>query len=43
MLPAFLPALPPEQFEEHEVYEKLRRLKCTKGTLPIDIPGKLRK
>ena len=43
VLPAFLPALPPVQFEEYEVYKKLKQLKCTKGTLPIDIPGKLRK
>ena len=43
VLPAFLPALPPMQFEEYEVYEKLKLLKTTKTTLPIDIPGKLRK
>ena len=42
-LPAFLPALPLPQVEEYMVYEKMKRMKCTKGTHPIDIPSKLRK
>ena len=42
-LPAYLPSLPPPQVEEYQVYEKLRRLKSTKSTLPIDLPNKLRK
>ena len=42
-LPAFLPALPPPQVEEYMVYEKMKRMKKTKGCLPIDIPSKLRK
>ena len=41
-LPAYLPSLPPPQVEEYQVYEKLKRLKNTKSTLPIDIPNKLR-
>ena len=42
-LPPFLPALPPPQVEEIEVFEKLSRLKKTRSTYPIDIPSKLRK
>ena len=42
-LPAFLPALPLPQVEEYMVYEKMKRMKKTKGCLPIDIPSKLRK
>ena len=41
-LPSYLPAQPPPQVEEHEVYAKLKKIKNTKGTLPIDIPNKLR-
>ena len=42
-LPAYLPALPPHQVQEHEVYAKMKKMKSSKGTLPIDIPAKLRK
>ena len=42
-LSAYLPALPPPQVEEFEVYQKMLRMKKSKGTLPIDIPAKLRK
>ena len=42
-LPCYLPASPPPQVEEHDVYARLSRLKKTKSTLPIDIPEKLRK
>jgi hypothetical protein len=42
-LPAYLPALPPPQVKEYEVYNKLLRSKSTKSTLPIDLPNKLRK
>ena len=42
-LPAYLPALPPPQVEEFEVYQKMLKMKKSKGTLPIDIPAKLRK
>ena len=42
-LPAYLPAPPPSQVDEYEVYLRIKRLKKTKSTLPIDIPGKLRK
>ena len=43
-LPCYLPALPPPQLEEYEVYERINRIKKTKSTLPIDIhiPDKLR-
>ena len=41
-LPAFLPSLPAPQVEEHEVYQKLKKLKNTKSTLPVDLPNKLR-
>ena len=41
-LPCYLPAPPPPQVEEHEVYARLNRLKKTRSTLPIDIPEKLR-
>ena len=41
-LPSYLPAPPPPQVEEHDVYLRLNRLKKTKSTLPIDIPDKLR-
>ena len=41
-LPAYLPSLPPPQVEEYQVFEKLKKLKNTKSTLPIDMPNKLR-
>ena len=41
-LPCYLPALPPPQVEEYQVYQRLCRIKKTKSTLPIDIPDKLR-
>ena len=41
-LPCYLPALPPPQVDEHEVYLRLNKVKKTKSTLPIDIPDKLR-
>ena len=42
-LPSYLPALPAPQVEEYDVYLRLRKMKKTKSTLPIDIPDKLRK
>ena len=42
-LPCYLPAQPPPQVEEYEVYLRLQKLKKTKSTLPIDIPEKIRK
>ena len=42
-LPAFLPAPPPPRIDELEVYERLRKLKKTKSTQPIDLPCRLRK
>ena len=41
-LPCYLPALPPPQVEEYDVYCRLLKIKKTKSTLPIDIPEKLR-
>ena len=41
-LPCYLPALPPPQVEEYQVYQRLCRIKKTKSTLPIDVPDKLR-
>ena len=41
--PAYLSALPPPQVTQLEVYTRLRRLKNTRSTLPIDIPIMLRK
>ena len=38
----FLPAQPPPQVEEHVVYERIKRLRKTRSTLPIDLPNKLR-
>ena len=42
-LPCYLPALPPPQVEEYQVYQRLNQLKKTRSTLPIDIPMKVRK
>ena len=42
-LPCYLPALPPPQLEDYQVYQRLVRIKKTRSTLPIDIPDKLRK
>ena len=43
LLPAFLPAPPPPVIDELQVYERLKKLKKTKSTQPIDLPFKLRK
>ena len=42
-LPSYLPALPPPQVDEYDVYLRLNRLKKTKSTLPLDLPHSLRK
>ena len=42
-LPCYLPAQQPPQVESYAVYERLRKLKKTRSTLPIDLPDKLRK
>ena len=42
-LPCYLPALPPPQVTEYDVYVRLAKVKKTKSTLPIDIPDKLRR
>ena len=42
-LPCYLPAQPPPQIEEYDVFVRLNKMKKTKSTLPIDIPDKLRK
>ena len=36
-LPSYLPALPPPQVEEFQVYKKLKRLKNTKSTMEADM------
>ena len=41
-LPCYLPAPPPPQVEEYDVYLRLGRIKKTKSTLPLDLPDKLR-
>ena len=41
-LPSYLPAPLPPQVEEYEVYLRIKKLKKSKTTLPIDIPAKLR-
>ena len=41
-LPCYLPAPPPPQVEEKDVYKRLCGLKKTRSTLPIDIPDKVR-
>ena len=41
-LPSYLPALPPPQVKEYDVYLRLKHLKKTKSTLPLDIPDKIR-
>ena len=42
-LPAFLPALPPPKLQQIQVYERLKRMKKTKSTQPVDLPYQLRK
>ena len=41
-LPCYLPAQPPPQVEEFEVYQRLMRVKKTRSTLPLDISDKIR-
>ena len=41
-LPSYLPAQPPPQVTEYDVYLRLNRLRKTKSTLPLDIPDKVR-
>ena len=41
-LPCYLPAEQPPQVEEHEVFARLKALKRTRSTLPIDLPDKIR-
>ena len=41
-LPAFLPAGRPEEVNEFQVMEKIKRIGKTKSTLPIDLPDRLR-
>jgi hypothetical protein len=40
-LPCYLPAPPPPQVDEYDVYLRINKLKKTKSTLPLDIPDKL--
>ena len=41
-LPAYLPALPPPQVDEFDIFMKLKKVSNTKSTYPIDLPNKLR-
>ena len=41
-LPCYLPAQQPPQVDEYIVYERIRKMKKTRSTLPIDLPDKLR-
>ena len=34
--------MPPPQVDEFDVYQRIKRIKKSKSTLPIDIPDKLR-
>ena len=40
-LPCYLPAPQPPQVEEMDVYYRIKGMKKTKSTLPIDIPAPL--
>ena len=42
-LPAYLPAPPPPQVTEMQVYTKIRKLKNIQSTYPIDLPYQLRR
>ena len=42
-LPSYRPTLEPPKVLEHEVYEKINKLKNTKSTFHIDLPNKVRK
>ena len=41
-LPSFLPARAPEQVNIFQVLNKIKSVKNTKSTLPIDLPDKLK-
>ena len=41
-LPSYLPAPPPPRVTEYDVYNKLKKMKNTRATFPIDLPFKLR-
>ena len=41
-LPCYLPDEAPQQLSEHDVYERIKKQKKTKTTLPIDIPYQLK-
>ena len=41
-LPCYLPAPMPPQLEEYDVYLRLKKIKKTKSTLPMDIPDSIR-
>ena len=41
-LPCYLPATKPLQVTEFQIYERLKKQKKTKSTLPVDIPDSLR-
>ena len=41
-LPAYLPSNHPPQVTEMDIYQKLRKIKNTQSTHPLDLPNKLR-
>ena len=41
-IPCYLPAQPPPQVTEYDVYLRLNKIKKTKSTLLLDLPDKLR-
>ena len=41
-LPSYLPAPAPPQVSEHDVHQKIQKLKNSRLTLPLDLPNKLR-
>ena len=43
MLPSYLPSQIPPQVTEEEIYAKMRKLKNTVSTHPLDLPAKLRR
>ena len=42
-LPCYLPSPPPPKVTEMDVLKKLKKLKATPSTQPLDLPFKLRK
>ena len=41
-LPSYLPAEKPPNFDESEIYMKMKKIKNTSSTHPLDLPNRLR-